>query len=90
VGAPLGAIVRKGGFGAPVVIATLLFMIYFVLFSIGENLANTNTLTPFWGMWMPTVALSPIAFLLMMAAANDLKVSDRKLWVIILSFGRKR
>lgn len=90
VGAPLGAIVRKGGFGAPVVIATLLFMIYFVLFSIGENLANTNTLTPFWGMWMPTVALSPIAFLLMMAAANDLKVSDRKLWVIIFSFGRKR
>lgn len=90
VGAPLGAIVRKGGFGAPVVIATLLFMIYFVLFSVGENLANTNTLSPFWGMWIPTVALSPVAFLLMMAAANDLKVTDRKLWRIILTFGRKR
>lgn len=90
VGAPLGAIVRKGGFGAPVVIAALLFMIYFVLFSIGENLANTRTLSPFWGMWMPTVVLAPIAFVLMMAAANDLRVSDRKLWRLILTFGRKR
>ena len=90
VGAPLGAIVRKGGFGAPVVIAALLFMIYFVLFSIGENLAKTNTLSPFWGMWMPTLVLAPIAFILMMAAANDLKVGDPKLWRLILSFGRKR
>jgi lipopolysaccharide export system permease protein len=90
VGAPLGAIVRKGGFGAPVVIAALLFMVYFVLFSIGENLANTNTLSPFWGMWMPTIVLAPIAFILMMAAANDLKVGDPKLWRLILSFGRKR
>lgn len=90
VGAPLGAIVRKGGFGAPVVIAALLFMIYFVLFSIGENLANTRTLSPFWGMWMPTVVLAPIAFVLMMAAANDLRVSDRKLWRLILTLGRKR
>jgi hypothetical protein len=41
-------------------------------------------------MWMPTVVLAPIAFVLMMAAANDLKVGDPKLWRLILSFGRKR
>jgi lipopolysaccharide export system permease protein len=90
VGAPLGAIVRKGGFGAPVVIAALLFMVYFVLFSIGESLANTNSVTPFWGMWMPTVVLAPIAVVLMTAAANDLRVFDRKTWRILLSFGFKR
>jgi len=71
IGAPLGAIVRKGGFGAPVVIAALLFMIYFVLLTIGENLAMGHTVSPFVGMWFPTLVLSPIALLLMRAAAND-------------------
>ncbi len=92
VGAPLGAIVRKGGFGAPVVIAALLFMVYFILFSVGENLATASepVLSPFWGMWLPTIVLIPIACVLMIAAANDMRVFDRKLWIYILTFGRKR
>ena len=92
VGAPLGAIVRKGGFGAPVVIAALLFMVYFILFSVGENLATANpaVLSPFWGMWLPTIVLIPIACILMVAAANDMRVFDKKLWIYILTFGRKR
>jgi len=71
VGAPLGAIVKKGGFGAPVVIAALLFMIYFVMISIGESLAQNATLTPFMGMWFPSMTLTPIAIWLMRAAASD-------------------
>lgn len=71
IGAPLGAIVKKGGFGAPVVIAALLFMIYFVLISIGDNMARENILTPFMGMWGPTFLLAPFAVLLMVSAAND-------------------
>ena len=71
VGAPLGAIVRKGGFGTPVVIAALLFMIYFVLISVGDNLAQNETLTPFMGMWFPSMTLTPIAIWLMRAAAAD-------------------
>ena len=90
VGAPLGAIVRKGGFGAPVVIAALLFMVYFILFSVGESLATSGVLSPFWGMWLPTAVLIPIAFVLMIAAANDMRVFDRKLWFYILTFGRRR
>ena len=71
VGAPLGAIVRKGGFGAPVVIAALLFMVYFILISVGDNLAGNATLSPFMGMWFPSMALSPVAIILMRAAAAD-------------------
>ncbi len=71
VGAPLGAIVRKGGFGAPVVIAALLFMVYFVLITIGDNLANNNTVSPFVGMWFPSMVLLPIAIWLMRSAAKD-------------------
>lgn len=90
VGAPLGAIVRKGGFGAPVVIAALLFMVYFVLFTVGENLAGSGVLTPFLGMWIPTFVLLPFAIVLMSAAANDLPVFSKKLWQIMLTFGIKR
>jgi lipopolysaccharide export system permease protein len=92
VGAPLGAIIRKGGFGAPVVIAALLFMVYFVLFSVGQNLATSNDkiLSPFWGMWLPTAVLIPIASILMIAAANDFGVFDKKLWRYILTFGSRR
>jgi lipopolysaccharide export system permease protein len=71
IGAPLGAIVRKGGFGAPVVIAALLFMIYFILFSVGENLAKEEIVSPFLGMWFAGIVLTPFAFILMRAAIND-------------------
>ena len=71
VGAPLGAIVRKGGFGAPVVIAALLFMVYFVLITIGDNMAKADSVSPFVGMWFASLVLLPIAIWLMRAAAND-------------------
>jgi lipopolysaccharide export system permease protein len=74
VGAPLGAIVKKGGFGAPVVIAAIIFMIYFVLISIGENLAETQTVSPFIGMWLASIFFTPIACYITWAAANDRKV----------------
>ncbi len=84
IGAPLGAIVRKGGFGAPVVIAALLFMIYFVLITIGENLSNADTVSPFVGMWFASLVLLPIAIWLMISAANDRPVFR------LFKFNRKR
>lgn len=80
IGAPLGAIVRKGGFGAPVVIAALLFMIYFVLISVGESLAASQVVSPFLGMWFASFVLTPIAYILMRAAANDAPVFDKDAW----------
>ncbi len=81
VGAPLGAIVRKGGFGAPVVIAALLFMVYFVLITIGDGLAKSGTISPFLGMWMASIILAPIAFWLMRSAANDSPVFNKEAWL---------
>ncbi len=80
VGAPLGAIIKKGGFGAPVVIACLLFMIYFVLTELGEGLVNANTASPIIGMWLATFTLLPVAYLLMRSAALDSKVFDLDAW----------
>lgn len=80
VGAPLGAIVRKGGFGAPVVIAALLFMVYFVLMTIGDGLSKSGTISPFLGMWFSSMALTPIAVWLMYSAANDSAVFSKDAW----------
>jgi lipopolysaccharide export system permease protein len=81
VGAPLGAIVRKGGFGAPVVIAALIFMIYFVMITIGENLAVSGVLSPFAGMWGASMILTPLALLFMRSAANDSPVFNKDLYI---------
>lgn len=71
IGAPLGAIIKKGGFGAPVVVAALLFMVYFVLLTIGENLAQEKAISPWLGMWFPSIVLAPISVWFMRSAAND-------------------
>ena len=75
VGAPLGAIVRKGGFGAPVVIAAILFVIYFIILSIGDNLADSYVVSPWLGMWLPGMFFTPIAIALAYIANNDLSVT---------------
>ena len=84
VGAPLGAIIRKGGFGAPVVIAAIIFMIYFIITSIGENLANTFVVSPFFGMWIAGIFFTPIAFLITYAAANDTQLFSIEGWKSLL------
>ncbi|MEY5001078.1 MAG: hypothetical protein RLZZ211_1114 [Bacteroidota bacterium] len=62
VGAPLGALIKKGGFGAPVVIAALIFLVYFIMSSVGDNLADTGSVAPAVGMWMAAVIFTPVAF----------------------------
>lgn len=74
VGAPLGALIRKGGFGAPVVIAALIFMLYFILISIGDNLADTGSISPFIGMWLAAILFTPVAILFTRAAILDKKI----------------
>lgn len=90
IGAPLGAIIRKGGFGTPVVIAALLFMIYFVLISVGDSLANSGVVSPFLGMWFASFILTPIAIILMRAAANDSPVFNKETWTKFFRFKFKR
>ena len=85
IGAPLGAIVSKGGFGAPVVIAALLFMVYFVLLTVGDNMAESGTLTPIVGMWFSSFILAPIAVWMMYSAANDLPINSSEYWAKLMA-----
>jgi lipopolysaccharide export system permease protein len=80
VGAPLGALVKKGGFGAPVVIAALIFMIYFIILSIGDNLADTYVISPWLGMWLSGMFFTPIAILVSYTANNDIPLASFETW----------
>ncbi len=71
IGAPLGAITRKGGFGMPLVLALVSFIIFHLLKTIGEKLVKSNTVTPFLGMWLGNIVLFPIAIILVYRALND-------------------
>jgi len=76
VGAPLGAIVRKGGLGAPVVMSIIFFLIYHIISTVAEKSARDGAITPFWGMWMAIVVLTPLAIFLTYKSTTDSTLFD--------------
>ena len=68
----MGAIVKKGGFGAPVVIAVFLFMIYYVISITGEGMVKSETVPAWLGIWLSSFVLAPIAVFLNWKANKDL------------------
>ncbi|PCJ79968.1 MAG: hypothetical protein COA49_10125 [Bacteroidetes bacterium] len=64
VGASLGALIKKGGMGMPVVIAIAVFLAYYIISMMGEQMVKSGTLPPAIGMWLSTIILVPFAFLL--------------------------
>ncbi|MFI3285311.1 MAG: LptF/LptG family permease [Rikenellaceae bacterium] len=71
IGAPLGAIIRKGGLGMPVVISVMFFVIYYVISISGEKMAKEGTWGAIPGVWISTFILAPIAIYLIIKATND-------------------
>lgn len=76
IGAPLGAIIRKGGFGLPLVVSILLFIVYYVLNVFGEKLVKQGQVDTIFGMWMSTLILFPLAIFLTYKASTDSKLFD--------------
>lgn len=76
IGAPLGAIIRKGGLGAPVVMSIIFFLIYHIISTVAEKSAKDGAITPFWGMWMAIVVLTPLAAFLTYKSTTDSALFD--------------
>jgi len=76
IGTPLGSIIRKGGFGLPMIMAIVIFVIYFFISIFGKNMAESNTISPFMGGWLATFVLLPFGILLMVRARNDKGLFD--------------
>lgn len=76
IGAPLGAIIRKGGLGLPVVMSVMFFLIYHIISTIGEKSVKEGSLSPFLGMWAAIICLSPLGIFLTYKATVDSVLFD--------------
>lgn len=72
IGAPLGAIIRKGGLGLPIVFAVFIFITFHFINTFGKRIAQENGMTPFMGAWLSSFILTPLAILLTYRATNDI------------------
>ncbi len=72
IGAPLGAIIRKGGLGLPIIFAVLIFISFHFINTFGKRIAQEDGLSPFLGAWMSSFILTPLAILLTYRATNDI------------------
>ena len=71
IGAPLGAIIRRGGLGMPTVVSVLFFVFYYIVSMMGEKMAKEGSMGAFEGMWLSSIILFPIAIYLTYKATND-------------------
>jgi len=71
IGAPLGSIVKKGGYGYPLLIAIIFFMLFIILNILGEKLNKTGEINPVLAAWLPNLVLIPIAIITSYKALND-------------------
>ncbi len=76
IGAPMGAIIRKGGFGLPVVVSVLFFVVFHVISITGEKFVREGVLDAWQGMWISSVVLLPVAILLIIQATTDSSLMD--------------
>jgi lipopolysaccharide export system permease protein len=72
IGAPLGAIIKKGGLGLPIVFAVLIFITFHFINTFGKRISQQDGLSPFLGAWMSSIILTPLAILLTYRATNDI------------------
>lgn len=85
IGAPLGSIIRKGGFGFPMILAITIFVIYFFISTLGKNMAHSSTITPVLGGWLSSIILLPFGFLLMKRATKDKGIFNVDLFLLPLT-----
>ncbi len=97
IGAPLGAIVRKGGLGFPVVISVILFVVYYIIDNTGYKMAREGIWQVYQGMWLSSAVLFPFGLFLTWKAVTDASLFRSEAYIkvfdnikkFILSLGKK-
>ena len=95
IGAPLGAIIRKGGLGVPVVISVILFIIYYIIDNSGFKLAREGVWGVAEGIWLSSFCLLPLGLLFTYKAATDAPRFNSEAYTIFFDkikriFGKKK
>ena len=78
IGAPLGSIIRKGGFSVPLLVSILLFVVYYVISITGEKTAKDLSTSPFEGMWISNFIFIPISIILISLALRNSSIPKFK------------
>ncbi len=81
IGAPLGAIIRKGGLGLPITISILFFVFYYIVSLSGEKFVRQEVMGPFAGMWLASFILLPIGIFLTYKATNDSSIMNTETYL---------
>ena len=81
IGAPLGAIIRKGGLGMPIVVSVMFFIVYYVIDNTGYKLARDGRWPVWQGIWLSSAVLLPLGFFLTHKAVNDSAVFNPDAWL---------
>ena len=97
IGAPLGAIIRKGGLGTPVIVSMFFFVIYWVVDISGKKLANDGAISPFLGTFISTFVLIPMGVFLTVKSTKDSALFNadsyrmflKRMWGRIQAFAKK-
>ena len=84
IGAPLGAIIRKGGLGMPIVISVILFIVYYIIDNMGYKLARDGRWPVWQGIWPSSAVLLPLGIFLTKKAVNDSAVFNPDAWLNFL------
>ncbi len=82
IGAPLGAIIRKGGLGMPLVISVLLFIFYYIIDNTGYKMARDGHILVWAGIWLSSVVLLPLGIFFTYKAVRDSAVFNRDAYLI--------
>ncbi|MDD3064049.1 MAG: LptF/LptG family permease [Massilibacteroides sp.] len=91
IGAPIGAIIRKGGLGTPVVVSVFMFIFYYMINNIGQKMARDGIWAIWEGMWLSSFVLAPIGIFLTYKAVNDSVILNADTYLNALKnlFGKK-
>ena len=83
IGAPLGAIIKKGGLGLPILISVFFFVIYYILITLGQKYAKDSIVSVNIGMWMPNLILLPVGLFFLRQAKNDSRLLEADFFAVM-------
>lgn len=86
IGAPLGAIIRKGGLGMPIVISVIMFIFYYIIDNTGYKMARESLWSSFEGMWLSSAVLLPIGIFLTYKAVIDASILNPEQYIKVWNF----
>lgn len=89
IGAPLGSIIRKGGLGMPLVVAIIFFLLFHLLNMFGEKFVKEGITSPFVGMWLAVLVLTPVGVFLTYKAMHDSQLFNKEYYIRLFKKSKK-